>query len=435
MEYDYLAYMGNSVPKSITDEMYDKLMDCDSGEGRRSLWEMFSRREAAGDLGLVMKRRMAQHRVARMMEKVKAVEKDNFDGKVYNQIGQNKAGAPFNILPRIDSTYAKQRFHPRVLHGIQFGQNIVFDLGLPFNMDKSAERRFNTHMKSVYNRNRTLWDPFNIFMCNYDPSNLALKRLVDDHSCSSYLWNVTRKCFTDIFPRDKIVYLSPKSNQVLSEFHHDDIYVIGATGEHGSTLCHYKIKELGLRSARLNVDPYFMRSGKNNFDVKEMFRILVDARDTDSNWLYSLRHLSNPKMRVVRWRTKYQHLQHFVDEETKNQVTLDLDCMNERYTEAHDHVFTNERSILKPRHEDAALFKDDTSASLAEHKHDARHSIEVVDGAINVDRNDLDDWDATSSNLDWDEWELKDDDEEDGLNQTEDMNSEREPKRTVEKHS
>ena len=143
--------------------------------------------------------------------------------------------------------------------------------------------------------------------------------------------------------------------------------------------------------------------------------------------------------------------------------------MNERYTEAHDHVFTNERfvkvplgcpifseihrtcderpleisehiytferSILKPRHEDAALFKDDTSASLAEHKHDARHSIEVVDGAINVDRNDLDDWDSTSSNLDWDEWELKDDDEEDGLNQTEDMNSEREPKRTVEKHS
>ena len=143
--------------------------------------------------------------------------------------------------------------------------------------------------------------------------------------------------------------------------------------------------------------------------------------------------------------------------------------MNERYTEAHDHVFTNERfvkirlacpifseihrtydersheisehiytferSILKPRHEDAALFKDDTSASLAEHKHDARHSIEVVDGAINVDRNDLDDWDSTSSNLDWDEWELKDDDEEDGLNQTEDMNSEREPKRTIEKHS
>ena len=150
-------------------------------------------------------------------------------------------------------------------------------------------------------------------------------------------------------------------------------------------------------------------------------------------------------------------------------MTLDLDCMNERYTEAHDHVFTNERfvkiplacpifreihrtsdersheisehiytferSILKPRHEDAALFKDDTSASLAERKHDALHSIEVVDGAINVDRNDLDDWDSTSSNLDWDEWELKDDDEEDGLNQTEDMNSEREPKRTVEKHS
>ena len=59
---------------------------------------------------------------------------------------------------------------------------MVFDLGLPFTMERTAERRFNTHMKSVYNRNRTLWDPFNLFMCNYDPNNAALKRLVEDKS-------------------------------------------------------------------------------------------------------------------------------------------------------------------------------------------------------------------------------------------------------------
>ena len=41
-------------------------------------------------MGLVMKRRMAQFRMARMMEKVKEKEKENFDGKIYNEIGKNK---------------------------------------------------------------------------------------------------------------------------------------------------------------------------------------------------------------------------------------------------------------------------------------------------------------------------------------------------------
>merc|ERR1719383_167135 len=37
MEYDYFAYMGNSVPQVITDEMYEKLMETECGESRRSL--------------------------------------------------------------------------------------------------------------------------------------------------------------------------------------------------------------------------------------------------------------------------------------------------------------------------------------------------------------------------------------------------------------
>merc|ERR1712136_318193 len=234
---------------------------------------MFSRREAAGDLGLVLRRRMAQHRTAKMIERVKLVERDNFDGRIYDELGKNKMGAPFHILPRINANYVKQRYDLRLMHGVQFGQNMVFDLGLPFTMDRAAERRFNTHMKAIYNRNRTMWEPFHISLCNYNPDNLALKRLVDDHSCRKYMWNVTQKCFTELFPREKIVYLSPKAKDVLTTFNHDDVYVMGATGDRGASLCHYKIKELGLRSAKLNVDPYFMRSSKNNFDIKEIFRI------------------------------------------------------------------------------------------------------------------------------------------------------------------
>jgi len=357
MEYDYFMYMGTPVPQVITDDMYDKLLNTDCGEHRRRLWEMFSRHETAGDMGLAMKRRMASFRMARMMNEVKNVEKDNFDGKIYDENGKNKAGVPENLIIRIDPKYVKSRYDHRVVHGVQFGQNIVFDLGLPFCMDRGAERRFNLHMKSVYNRNRTLWDPFNIFMCNYDSNNPALKRLVEDDSCARYLWNVTPKCFTDIFPREKIVYLSPKSNNVLTKYNHDDVYVIGATGSDGQSLCHIRVKELGIRSARFNTDPYFLRASKNNFNVKEVFRIMLDARDTNSNWLYSLRHLSNPRMKTMRWRHKYQYLENYVDEDTKNQSTTPWqDTLEITESQSLEQVFTNERSLLKPRHEDAHLF-------------------------------------------------------------------------------
>lgn len=71
---------------------------------------MFSRRESAGDLGLVMKRRMAQYRISRMMAKVKEVEKDNFDGKIYNEIGKNKA----SLCRKLDNS---QYLHKKSQHG------------------------------------------------------------------------------------------------------------------------------------------------------------------------------------------------------------------------------------------------------------------------------------------------------------------------------
>lgn len=119
---------------------------------------------------------------------------------------------------------------------------------------------------------------------------------------------------------------------------------------------------MGLRSARLDLDPYFLRASKNNFDVKEMFRILLDARDTNSNWLYSLRHLSNEKSKLIRWRTKFQHLQDFPDEDANNRAPFEIDsAIHGPFMDPHlfsgAQVFINERSILKPRHEDAHLFK------------------------------------------------------------------------------
>ena len=56
-------------------------------------------------------------------------------------------------------------------------------------------------------------------------------KLVDFFEFSSFddfLWHVTTDCVTRTFPREKLVYLSPDSPNVLQEYSHDDIYILGA---------------------------------------------------------------------------------------------------------------------------------------------------------------------------------------------------------------
>jgi len=178
----------------------------------------------------------------------------------------------------------------------------------------------------------------------------VLKRLVSDPACSKYVWNISSRCFTHIFPHEKLVYLSPKSPNVLTRFNHDDVYVIGATGDGKSVLCWPKIKELGIRSARLNIDPYFYKSSKSNFTILDLFKILVDARDTEGNWPYALRHLH--ERNVAQIRHEYKYLEQYMNLGSvsgDNIMDPFSDPLEEEFSNPNEHCFNNQRALLKPK--------------------------------------------------------------------------------------
>lgn len=69
---------------------------------------------------------------------------------------------------------------------------------------------------------------------------------------------VTPKSYLDLFPREKIVYLSPHSKKDLIEYDHDAIYIIGGIVDKSdqSPISLAKSKKQGLRTARLPLDQY-----------------------------------------------------------------------------------------------------------------------------------------------------------------------------------
>ena len=82
-------------------------------------------------------------------------------------------------------------------------------------------------MKELYLVNQILREPYNIFLCNFDDADEVATGLISSLG-DEFIWNVTSKCFIDVFPRDNLIYMTPDSPNVISDFSFDDIFILGA---------------------------------------------------------------------------------------------------------------------------------------------------------------------------------------------------------------
>ena len=147
-------------------------------------------------------------------------------------------------------------------YALDFGQPIVFDLKQDYRMSDGEASSFVQQMRGVYAANRTMWEPFQLHLCGYDPGLPGMRDLVESEQSRHYLWNVTEDCFSRLFPRERLVYLSPDAPELASEWRHDDVYVIGGVvdkSDRGGKMTLSKIKSLGIRSQRFDIDRYFKK--------------------------------------------------------------------------------------------------------------------------------------------------------------------------------
>ncbi len=70
----------------------------------------------------------------------------------------------------------------------------------------------------------------------------------------------TEDSFVDLFPKERLVYLTPDASDMLQTFDCDDVYLIGAIVDTAGTqmprATFAKAKQLGIRTAKLPLDKY-----------------------------------------------------------------------------------------------------------------------------------------------------------------------------------
>lgn len=125
---------------------------------------------------------------------------------------------------------------------MQFGSKIVMDCSYDEHMNQREAINAAKQLMLCFAENRMHDDPFDIHFCNVNLKRTTmqcLKRHIPTMLDPEFPMNVHEKCFTEIFPKKNLVYLTPHCRTDLTTYNHDDIYIIGAMVDKvGDKSCH-----------------------------------------------------------------------------------------------------------------------------------------------------------------------------------------------------
>lgn len=175
-------------------------------------------------------------------------------------------------------------------------QKLVFDFAYDEYMIKKFCHYTSSHFVRFFADNRQNNRPFDLHITNANSDGYCmqhLEALVPNLYGNDCPVDVHRECFTDLYPHKNLVYLTPYSPQVLTEYNPDDIYVIGAIvdyGYHGSVTM-AKAKKMGIRTAYPPISRYMNWGARaKNLPINIIGNILLDFKNT-TEWTKALEHI------------------------------------------------------------------------------------------------------------------------------------------------
>uniref|UniRef100_A0AAG5DF53 RNA (guanine-9-)-methyltransferase domain-containing protein 1 n=1 Tax=Anopheles atroparvus TaxID=41427 RepID=A0AAG5DF53_ANOAO len=294
LEIEVMRQEGRKVPSlpTIKPEQWEHLLTLSSRNKRRHyylyLWNIEMVRQSQK-----VKKERKQEEIAKRREELMKATAEN-DHIVYGLFHNTM------FLRIYDSTV--DHFHNnRLVQAMQFGINLVIDCSYDEYMNDKEMRNTAKQLMLCFAQNRSHPEPFNVHHCNADFSKTTMKQL-EKHLVQirqpEFPFNITERSYTDLFPKDRLVYLTPHCKNDLTEFNPDDIYIIGAMVDKSSqeAVSLGKAKKLGLRMARLPLDKYFQFKSGKSLTLDQMVMIMLELK-ASNNFEKALQHV--PRRKVI----------------------------------------------------------------------------------------------------------------------------------------
>ncbi|NXY51334.1 TM10C methyltransferase, partial [Ceuthmochares aereus] len=278
---DMWRLAGRLVPENLSEEQLQTFIECPTKSAKKKYLKFLHLKELKKKSD---KRRMEEKRKRRLEAQEEAPKTDEAKRNSHICLWTNSMDKAYNW---------------RAAQSMIFGQPLVFDMS--YEKDMSVQEVANTVRQLVFSEgcNRRSVDPFHIHFCNFKENSLYHKEFIKHYkeSWGKLLITVTDQCYTDVFPKDKLIYLTADSPKVMKTFNHDKIYIVGSMVDKsiktGVSLA--RAKRLGLETAALPLEQYLLwNTGAKNLTLDQMMHILLTLKDT-GDWKKALEFVPKRK--------------------------------------------------------------------------------------------------------------------------------------------
>ncbi|KAF7286145.1 hypothetical protein GWI33_007393 [Rhynchophorus ferrugineus] len=207
-----------------------------------------------------------------------------------------------SLFLRFFDTKINNFYNKKLIDAIPFEQKLVIDCGYDQDMTSRENRNCAKQLMFLFAENRMHSDPFDIHYANYNKESeiaTALLKYIPTLYDSDFPTSVHEKSYLDVFPKEKLIYLTPHCRQEMEIFDHDAVYIIGGIVDkvNNEPLSLAKAKKEGIKMLKFPLDKYLLwgaGSGKS-LTLNQCVAILLDLRTT-GNWEYALRHVPRRKL-------------------------------------------------------------------------------------------------------------------------------------------
>ncbi|NXM37716.1 TM10C methyltransferase, partial [Gymnorhina tibicen] len=272
---------GRAVPENISEEQLKTFMECPSKSAKKKYLKYLHLKELRKKND---KRKMDEKRERKLEAQDQASKTD-----------ETKKSSFVCMW----SSIMDKAYNWRAAQSMIFGQPLVFDMS--YEKEMSVREVTNTVRQIVLSEgcNRRSVDPFHIHFCNFKDDSLYHREFIKQYreAWGKLLVTVTDQCYTEIFPKDKLIYLTADSPKVMKTFDHDKIYIVGSMVDKsiktGVSLA--RAKRLGLETAAFPLEKYLLWStGAKNLTLDQVMRILLTLKDT-ADWKKALEFVPKRK--------------------------------------------------------------------------------------------------------------------------------------------
>uniref|UniRef100_A0A183J668 RNA (guanine-9-)-methyltransferase domain-containing protein 1 n=1 Tax=Soboliphyme baturini TaxID=241478 RepID=A0A183J668_9BILA len=274
---DYLIYRyaDSQVPKHLRVVDCEKLLNMNKADRVKYLTYLF--RNEVSDENHKAKQIERQQEIIKHREELRRMREET--KHIFYGIGG------CFMMRRITDSLISRVDEARLGISEPFNSNIVFDMKPLTELSVIESSLTWLQLRESYFSNRSHCFPFNMHFtdCCMDHMSWrdASRYFVD--GLDRYLVNYASDSFIDMFPKDKLIYLSPDSRSMLIDLHPNDVVVIGAMVDKPSR-CNWSLaraKQLGIRSARLPIDKFVRwESGSKTLTLNQCVNILLDVSRT-----------------------------------------------------------------------------------------------------------------------------------------------------------